>query len=56
LSHRNLLLQHSLCWKYHSTPDPFVCPETTPDAYDNLTKMPTIVFETVLSRAGLQPD
>jgi hypothetical protein len=28
----------------------------TPHAYDNLTQMPTIVFETVLSRANLRPE
>ena len=30
--------------------------KSTPDAYDNLTKTPTIIFETVLSRANLRPE
>ena len=29
---------------------------STPDACDNLTKTPTIVFETVLSRVHLRPE
>jgi hypothetical protein len=28
----------------------------TAHAYDNLTHLPTIVFETVLSRANLRPE
>ena len=30
--------------------------ETVSNAYDNLTKTPTIVFETVLSRANPRPE